>query len=97
MRKTPDVLSQLTRLNGARSKQSRCFDRTGKARSHRKYRRANARPEPDFKYHSNVLARSTSENSIVVTSFQGRPLAVCFESPALCAARRACTSDVSPV
>ena len=56
---------------------------------HRKYRRANARPEPDFKYISKICARSASENSIVVTSFHGLPLAVCFESPALCAASRA--------
>jgi hypothetical protein len=64
---------------------------------HRKYRRAKARPDPDFKYDSKTCALSGSENSIVVTSFHGLPLAVCFESPALCAASRAGALDVSPV
>lgn len=56
---------------------------------YRKYRRANARPEPDFRYISNVFARTGSKNSIVVTSFHGRPFDVCGESPALCAVSRA--------
>lgn len=62
-----------------------------------KYRRAKARPDPDFRYCSKSSARDESENSIVVTIRHGLPLEVCFDRPLLCACRRAATSEVRPV
>ena len=66
-------------------------------RGHRKWRLANAQPEPDFKYRSNLSARSSSKNFMITMNFHGRPDAVCGHWPALCAARRAATFDVKPV
>ena len=65
--------------------------------SPRKCRSANARPEPDFRYASNALAVLVDANSIDATSVHGRPVAVWLDSPRLCAATRAWTSDVRPV
>jgi len=45
--------------------------------------RANARPEPDFRYLSNFTASSSSVNSSVTTGCHGRPDAVCCDLPAL--------------
>ena len=43
---------------------------------HRKWRFANARPDPDFKYRSNALALSNVWNSIETRMVQGRSRAV---------------------
>lgn len=63
----------------------------------RKCRRANARPDPDFRYSSNAFAASGTANSMATSSRHGRPVAVWRESPRLCAASRAQTFAVTPV
>ena len=63
----------------------------------RKCRWAKANPEPDLRYRSNANARRSSLNAMTTSMRHGRPSAVCGQWPALCAARRASTSAVTPV
>lgn len=64
---------------------------------YRKCRFENAQPDPDFRYFSNAIARGSSANSMVTTTRQGAPDAVCGERRSLCARSRSWTLDVSPV
>jgi hypothetical protein len=57
----------------------------------------NEQPDPDFRYRSNARARGSSANLTRTSKCQGRPSAVWEQCPALCAARRALTFDVTPV
>jgi hypothetical protein len=71
----------------------------GRGRAHtccRKWRLANSRPDPVFRYRSNSIAGSSSSNSMTTRRRQGRRGAVCVQSPLLCAARRAVGSAVTP-
>ena len=62
----------------------------------RKWRRANSRPEPVFKYRSKARAGASSSNSRTTSVLQGRCGAVWVESPLLWASSRRPTSDVTP-
>src|SRR5882724_4901263 len=62
-----------------------------------KWRLANARPEPDFRYFSNRSALVSSANMIATLRRHGRCLAECGQGPALCHARRMSTFAVMPV
>jgi DNA invertase Pin-like site-specific DNA recombinase len=64
---------------------------------HRQCRFANATPDPALRYRSNARALRSSAKSIVTSSCQGPPPAVCAQRPALCAARRRTASAVTPV
>lgn len=70
-----------------------CIGRT----CHQKWRLANARPEPVFRYRSNSRAHVWFVSSMAATSCQGRSGAVCTDPPRLCVASRCCTSLVTPV
>lgn len=56
---------------------------TGRCHGVLKWRRANARPEPDFKYSSNAFAAAGDANVAATTSDHGQPEAVCRLSPRL--------------
>ena len=63
----------------------------------RRWRVAKAQPDPDFRYRSNVTALRSSANCTRTSICQGRPLAVWWQRPALCASSRARQSPVTPV
>jgi hypothetical protein len=63
----------------------------------RKWRLANSRPDPLFKYRSNSSAGSSSSNAMTTSIRQGRNSAGCGERPWLWAISRASGSDVRPV
>ena len=57
---------------------------------------ANARPDPDFRYFSNAIARCSSLNATWVLIRQGPYFEVWGTAPALCFANRARKSSVIP-
>jgi hypothetical protein len=63
----------------------------------RKWRFANAQPDPDLRYRSKDSARRSSVNCTTTSTSHGRPSTVCGHLPSLCASRRARQSLVTPV
>ena len=61
-----------------------------------KWRLAKARPEPDFRYFSNLTASCSARNSSDTTTDQGLSCLVCPLGPWLCQSRRLPRSFVIP-
>ena len=69
----------------------------GRRYDNQKWRLVNSLPEPVFRYFSNAQAFSLLSKAIAVWIRHGLNFEVCGTSPALCLARRACKSSVTPV
>lgn len=79
------------------NKEGSMFTTTLDAVKAQKWREENTRPECVFRYFSKAAARSRSRKATATRSPQGRCLAVCNTSPALCRRRRSWRSSVIPV
>jgi len=79
------------------NRERRMFATTLDAVKAQKWREEKTRPECVFRYFSKAAARSRSQKARATRSPQGRCLAVCNTSPALCRRRRSWRSSVSPV
>jgi hypothetical protein len=64
--------------------------------SYPKCRLAKARPDPDFRYFSNLAAQPSFWNSNVTTIIQGAYFALWVDRPALCHANLVLTFELTP-